>query len=41
MYSFQVLTSYVGKFVQLNTYDQPDVKIGKVILKNKLKKGNK
>jgi len=39
MYSFQVLTSTVGKFVQIDTYDQPGVEIGKIILKNKLKKG--
>ncbi|MCP4969249.1 MAG: glucose-6-phosphate isomerase [Arcobacter sp.] len=37
MYSFQLLTSIVGKFVQINTYDQPGVELGKVILKNKLK----
>lgn len=37
MYSFQLLTSVVGKFVQINTYDQPGVEFGKVILKDKLK----
>ena len=37
MYSFQLLTSVVGKFVQIDTYDQPGVEAGKIILKNKLK----
>ncbi len=37
IYSFQLLTSTVGKFVQINTYDQPGVEAGKVILKNTLK----
>jgi glucose-6-phosphate isomerase len=37
MYSFQLLTSVVGKFVQINTYDQPGVEAGKIILKDKLK----
>jgi len=38
MYSFQLLTSIVGKFVQINTYDQPGVEAGKIILKEELKK---
>jgi glucose-6-phosphate isomerase len=38
MYTFQLLTSVIGKFVQINTYDQPGVELGKVILKDKLKK---
>jgi len=37
MFNFQLLTSVVGKFVQINTYDQPGVEDGKIILKNKLK----
>ncbi len=37
MFSFQLLTSVVGKFVQINTYDQPGVERGKNILKEKLK----
>ena len=37
MFSFQLLTSCIGKFVQINTYDQPGVEAGKIILKNKLK----
>ncbi|MEA3352948.1 MAG: glucose-6-phosphate isomerase [Campylobacterota bacterium] len=36
MYSYQLLTSVVGKFVQINTYDQPGVETGKLILKEKL-----
>ena len=36
MYSFQLLTSVVGKFVRINTYDQPGVEAGKIILKDKL-----
>ncbi|MBU3015755.1 glucose-6-phosphate isomerase [Poseidonibacter lekithochrous] len=38
MYSYELLTSIVGSFVQINTYDQPGVEAGKIILKNKLKK---
>jgi len=37
MYSFQLLTSIVGKFVRINTYDQPGVEAGKIILKEELK----
>jgi glucose-6-phosphate isomerase len=37
MYNFQLLTSIVGKFMQINTYDQPGVEAGKIILKKKLK----
>lgn len=37
MFNFQLLTSIVGKFVQINTYDQPGVEAGKIILKDKLK----
>lgn len=36
MFNYQLLTSIVGKFVQINTYDQPGVESGKIILKNKL-----
>ncbi|MDK2047658.1 glucose-6-phosphate isomerase [Aliarcobacter butzleri] len=36
MMSFMLLTSVVGKFVQINTYDQPGVEAGKIILKEKL-----
>jgi glucose-6-phosphate isomerase len=37
MFSYELLTSIVGKFVQINTYDQPGVEAGKIILKEKLK----
>ena len=37
MYSFELITSVVGKFVQINTYDQPGVEAGKIILKESLK----
>lgn len=37
MFSFQLLTSVVGRFVQINTYDQPGVEAGKIILKSRLK----
>ena len=35
MYRFFLLTSCVGSFLQINTYDQPGVELGKKILKNK------
>jgi len=35
MYRFLLLTSSVGSFMQINTYDQPGVELGKNILKNK------
>ena len=35
MYRFLLLTSAVGSFLQINTYDQPGVERGKQILKNK------
>jgi len=38
MYNFQLLTSVIGKFVQINTYDQPGVEDGKIILKKMLSK---
>jgi len=38
MYSYELLTSIVGSFVQIDTYNQPGVEAGKIILKNKLKK---
>ena len=37
MFSYQLLTSIVGKFVRINTYNQPGVEAGKIILKDKLK----
>ena len=36
MYRFQLLTSCVGAFLQINTYDQPGVELGKRIFKEKL-----
>jgi len=36
MFNYQLLTSIIGKFVQINTYDQPGVEAGKIILKEKL-----
>jgi glucose-6-phosphate isomerase len=36
MFSFELLTSVVGRFLQINTYDQPGVEAGKIILKKKL-----
>lgn len=38
MFSYELLTSIVGSFVQINTYDQPGVEAGKIILKNNLAK---
>lgn len=40
MYMYQLLTSCVGRFVQINTYDQPGVESGKIILKNTLQEEN-
>jgi len=36
MYRFQLLTSCIGAFLQINSYDQPGVELGKSILKTKL-----
>ena len=36
MYSYQILVSVIGAFLQINTYNQPGVEMGKVILKEKL-----
>ncbi len=38
MFTYELLTSVVGSFVQINTYDQPGVEAGKIILKNSLKR---
>jgi glucose-6-phosphate isomerase len=38
MYTYELLTSIVGKFLYINAYDQPGVESGKIILKDKLKK---
>ncbi len=37
MYNYQLLTSVIGKFVQIDAYNQPGVENGKIILKDKLK----
>jgi len=39
MYNFQLLTSIVGKFMQIDTYNQPGVEAGKIILKKQLQRG--
>jgi len=36
MFSYQLLVSCIGSFLQINTYDQPGVESGKIILKEKL-----
>ncbi len=38
MFGYELLTSIVGKFLYINTYDQPGVEAGKIILKQKLAK---
>ena len=35
---YEILTALVGKMMDVNTYNQPGVEMGKIILKNKLKK---
>jgi len=40
MFNFQLLTSIIGKFVQIDTYNQPGVEAGKIILKKKLSLNN-
>jgi len=37
MFSYQLLVSCIGEFLQINTYDQPGVEHGKAILKTLLK----
>lgn len=38
IYYYELLTSLVGELIDVNTYDQPGVELGKIILKNKLEK---
>ena len=38
IYYYELLTSLVGRLINVNTYDQPGVESGKIILKNKLEK---
>ena len=37
MFSYQLLVSCIGQFLQINTYDQPGVEHGKSILGDVLK----
>jgi len=37
IYYYELLTSLVGSLMEINTYDQPGVEAGKIILKSKLK----
>jgi glucose-6-phosphate isomerase len=37
MYTYELLVSIIGAFLQIDTYNQPGVESGKVILKEKLK----
>lgn len=37
MYNYELLTSLLGQYLRINTYDQPGVETGKIILKSKLK----
>ena len=36
MFEYELLTSLCGVLLSINTYDQPGVESGKIILKNKL-----
>ncbi len=36
MFSYQLLVSAIGQFLQINTYDQPGVENGKIILRKDL-----
>jgi len=38
MFTYQLITSIVAKFVKINAYDQPGVEYGKIILKDMLRK---
>jgi glucose-6-phosphate isomerase len=40
IYYYEVLTSLVGELIDVNTYNQPGVESGKIILKEKLKNKN-
>jgi glucose-6-phosphate isomerase len=41
IYYYELLTSLVGKLINVNTYNQPGVESGKIILKSKLEKNKK
>jgi len=38
IYYYELLTSLMGELIDVNTYDQPGVEAGKIILKAKLLK---
>jgi glucose-6-phosphate isomerase len=38
IYYYELLTSLVGQLINVDTYNQPGVELGKIILKNKLSK---
>jgi glucose-6-phosphate isomerase len=40
IYYYELLTSLVGELIDVNTYDQPGVESGKIILKQKLQQRN-
>ncbi len=40
IYYYELLTSLVGQLINVNTYNQPGVESGKIILKEKLKKNS-
>lgn len=40
LFYYELLTSIVGKFLRINTYNQPGVESGKIILKENLQKKN-
>jgi glucose-6-phosphate isomerase len=41
IYYYELLTSLVGELIDVNTYDQPGVEAGKIILKKKLQETSK
>ncbi|HGZ71162.1 MAG TPA: glucose-6-phosphate isomerase, partial [Nitratifractor sp.] len=41
IYYYELLTSLVGELIDVNTYDQPGVEAGKIILKEKLQQRKK
>lgn len=41
IYYYELLTALVAQMLDINAYDQPGVEMGKIILKEKMKKNNK
>jgi len=39
MFTYQLLTSCIGAFLQINTYDQPGVEYGKINLREGFNNG--